>query len=201
MFELARKDVLRFGTPDPEDDWTMFGHLLVGEGELVLVDPPLVPGLIKSMERIGRLKGIIITTGNHTRGAKYIAEKTGATIFLPDQDPEAVDPKGAIAIKNIGSHETYGTGDLLGLKAFKLTDEYALVTKKNEMIVGDSAIGTVNGKAILTPEWFPHEPRYPENQSVHKEFKKLVTNTRAKTLLASHGENIYGTLEEAASKL
>lgn len=201
MFEIVRKDVLRFGTPDPEDDWTMFGHLLVIEDELVLVDPPFVPGIIKALKRLGKVLGIIITTGNHTRGARYIAEKTGATIFLPEQDSEAVDAKGALAIKGIGSHETYSTGDLLGLKALKLTDEFALLTEKRELIVGDSAVGTLDGNVILTPEWFPHEPRYPGNPTVHEGFKKLVSDTGAKTLLASHGENIYGNLDKVSSKL
>jgi hypothetical protein len=92
MFSPVRRDVFRWGTPDPEGDWIMFGHLFVRDSEIILIDPPLIPGLIESISRIGKPKTIILTTQNHTRGSRHIREKTGATVYVPDQNPNAVEP-------------------------------------------------------------------------------------------------------------
>src|SRR3989442_12880244 len=69
MFSPVRRDVFRWGTPDPEGDWIMVGHLFVRDSEIILIDPPLIPGLIESITRIGKPKAIILTSQNHTRGS------------------------------------------------------------------------------------------------------------------------------------
>ena len=76
MFTPVRKDVWRWGTPDPEGDWIMYGHLIVRDGKCVLIDPPLVPDLIESVDRIGKLEGVVLTTLDHTRGVKHICKET-----------------------------------------------------------------------------------------------------------------------------
>lgn len=198
MFSPVRRDVFRWGTPDPEDDRMMFGHLFVRGSEIVLVDPPFIPGLVESIARMGKPKAIILTSQVHTRGSRSIREKTGATIYLPEQE---LEPKYAFAVKEIGEVEKYGTGKLLGFEVFTDLADFALLTDSKEIIIADNARGTADGKLLMFPECLPHDPPYPPNATVHRAFKELVKKSGAVTLLAGHGYNIYGTLQEQASNL
>lgn len=67
MFTPARNEILRWGTPDPVGDWIMEGHLIDNDGKLIIIDPPLVPGLLESMKRIGKVEAVLLTTLDHTR--------------------------------------------------------------------------------------------------------------------------------------
>lgn len=207
MFTPVRKNILRWGTPDPEGDWIMYGHLVFDGKKCTMVDPPLVPGLLDSVNRIGKLEAIILTTLDHTRGAKYISEKTGATLFIPPQDKSlAVDPEAVLAQKEIKDFQKYDTKEIQGLRPYRITvenkktdkepwmDEFALLTDHKEMIAGDIAIGTSDGKIFLAPEWFPHDPPHQRYSPAEDIFSKIVRESGATSLLASHGENVYGTL-------
>ena len=200
MFSPVRRDVFRWGTPDPEGDWMMFGHLFVRDSEIILIDPPLIPGLIESITRIGKPKAIILTSQNHTRGSKYIKEKTGATVYVPDQNPNAVEPQDALAVKEIGQFEKYNTGKLLGFEIFRDFNDFALLTDNKEIIIADNATGSADGKLLVFPEYIPHDPPHPANATVLREFKDLVKKTGAVTLLAGHGYNIYGNLQDLANR-
>lgn len=83
-----RKNVFRRGrTPEPEDGWMMYGHIIITESECVLINPPMIPDLIGSIQTLGRPVALILTTLAHSRGVNYVAEKTGAVIFISDQIP------------------------------------------------------------------------------------------------------------------
>jgi Metallo-beta-lactamase superfamily len=200
MFSPVRRDVFRWGTPDPEGDWIMFGHLFVRESGIVLVDPPLIPSLIESINRIGKPEAIILTSQNHARGSKFIREKTGATIYVPDQDPKAVEPQDAQAVKEIGQFEKYSTGKLLGFEVFKDFFDFALLTDHKEILIADNATGSPDGRLLVYPEYVAHDPPHPPNETVLREFKNLVKKTEAVTLLAGHGYNIYGNLQDLADR-
>jgi len=201
MFSPVRRDVFRWGTPDPEGDWIMVGHLFVRNSEIILIDPPLIPGLIESVARIGKPTAIILTSQNHTRGSKYIREKTGATVYVPDQNPNAVEPQDALAVKEIGQFEKYSTGKLLGFEIFRDFNDFALLTDNKEIIIADNATGSADGKLLVFPEYIPHDPPHPANETVRREIKDLVKKTGAVTLLAGHGYNIYGNLQDLANRL
>lgn len=200
MFVPVRKNVFRWETPLPQKDLNMVGHLILKDSTSILIDPPHVPGLVESVKRLGDSVVIILTSQNHTRGTKYIASKTGATVYLPEQDPRAVDPKEALAVKEIGDFRKYGEGELLGMKVFKDFFDYALLTERRELIVSDNGTGTIDGKLLLYPEYMPDEPPNP-NDTIHKEFKKLVQKSGAVSLLAGHGYDIHGNLQELAATL
>lgn len=200
MLSPVRRDVFRWGTPDPEGDWVMFGHLFARDSEIILIDPPLVPGLIQAISRIGKLSAIILTSQNHARGSKFIREKTGATVYVPDQDPRAVEPQDALAVKEIGQFEKYSTGKLLGFEVFKDFYDFALLTDNKEIIIADNAQGSADGRLLVYPEYVQHDPPNPPNETVLREFKDLVKKTGAVSLLAGHGYNIYGNLQDLASK-
>lgn len=209
MFEPVSENILRWKTPDPEGDWMMCGHLIFENGRCILIDPPLVPRLIDSISRLGKVEAVILTTMDHIRGAKYISEKTGADLFIPDQAKSFwLDPEEVLSQKGIRGFQKYGGEDLFGLKCYHITvpqeggtdepylDEFALLTDKKELIVGDIAIGKPDGGVVLAPEWFPHDPPYKENPYSKRAFKRVLDASDADSLLAPHGCNIYGGLQK-----
>src|SRR5713101_8804456 len=87
MFTPIREGVFRWSTPDPADDWMMVGHLFVRETGVVLVDPPMVPGLLEAAVRLGKLEAVLLTEQNHTRASRFIAKRAGIPVYLPETIP------------------------------------------------------------------------------------------------------------------
>ncbi len=213
MFIPVRRNVFRWGTPDPESDFIMFGHLIVGESGCILVDPPMVPDLLDYIGRLGKVEAVILTTHDHTRGAAHIAEQTGATLYLPDQTIDDVSPRAMDIHEQVSGYERYAEGNVLSFRAYRLKvdgdrrngmpsmNEFALFTDRKELIVGDFAVGSEDGNLLVAPEWFPGSSRYPPYGTGRKLFKDLVRKTGATSLLASHGQDLFGNLGEQAEKL
>src|SRR2546425_8648449 len=195
-----RRELLRWGPLDPKGFLFMVGLFFDRTYKTTLFHPPLIPGLIESIARMGKPKAIILTSQNHARGSKYIREKTGATVYVPDQNPNAVEPQDALAVKEIGQFEKYSTGKLLGFEIFRDFNDFALLTDNKEIIIADNATGSADGKLLVFPEYIPHDPPHPANATVLREFKDLVKKTGAVTLLAGHGYNIYGNLQDLANR-
>lgn len=206
MFTPVRRNVLRWGTPDPEMDQMMYGHLVISDEKCVLIDPPYVPGLLKATSRLGKIEAVLLTTLDHTRGGNYICRKTNARLYIPDQMKSmTIDPEVYIARTGIKNFEKYGTDPIFGLRPFRITieglsaesepymDEYAFLTDHRELIAGDTAIGTEDGRLLIAPEWFPipDDPHPP----AHRSFRDVVKKSGAESLLASHGCNLYGNLQ------
>ena len=212
MFIPVREGVFRWSTPDPADDWMMVGHLFVRETGVVFVDPPLVPGLLEAAGRLGKPEAVLLTEQNHTRGSKFLAKRAGIPVYLPETIPQAVEPWEAARVKEIGDFEVYKAGSVLGFRAHKFGEDYALLSDKKELLVGDNARGDAQGKVLMFPEWFKlytPGPPYPAPEDISKEFrdslreqfKDIVKNTGANSLLASHEYDIIGTLQARASEL
>lgn len=204
-----REGAFSWSTPDPADDWMMVGHLFVMDTGVVFVDPPLVPGLLDAATKLGKPKAIILTTRNHTRATGYISKNTGVRTYLPEQDSKAVDEKEAPRVKEIENYESYKSGKVLGFQAFICGYDYALLSDSKELLIGDNAVGDSRGNVKLWPYWYnpsPSDPR-PEDVSqgfknrIRKEFIDLVMTTRATSLLASHGYDIIGDLQERTKEL
>ena len=190
MLTPIREGLFWWSTPDPADDWMMVGHLFVRETGIVFVDPPLIPGLLQAANRLGKPEAVLLSTQNHTRASKYISKRAGVPVYLPEQNPETLDAPEIIKVKEIGKFEVYGAGSVLGFQAYKFGDDYALLSDEKELLVGDNATGDMNGNLVLPPE-----------DLFRKEFKDIVSRTGATTLLASHGYDIYGSLQAQAGKL
>ena len=209
MLTKIREGAFSWSTPDPANDWMMVGHLLVRDSGTVFIDPPLVPGLLDAATRLGKPEAIILTTRNHTRATRYISKNTGVRVFLPDQDPGAVDDKEVPKVKEIEDFESYKPGSVLGFQAYLHGYDFALLSDMKELLIGDNAAGDIKGNVKLWPYWYnpsPSDPR-PEDVSqgfkdrLRKEFKDLVMSTGATSLLASHGYDIIGSLQERAKDL
>ncbi len=213
MFTPVRNELFRWGTPDPESDWMMYGHLAVGEEGCILFDPPLIPGLLETAKRLGEIKAVVLTTLDHTRGAAHIVRKTGADLYLPDQEPSDVNPVAFNIQKEVENFKTYSEGKIIGFSAFRLKvggnrdigmpsmNEFAILTSHKELIVGDFVSASPDGEVLVAPEWFPSDPPASAYREGREKFKRLVEETGAKTLLTSHGNYILGTLKEKAAKL
>ena len=78
-------------------------------------------------------------------------------------------------------------------------DEYALLTDHRELIVGDIAVGTMDNRLLIAPEWFPipDEPHPP----AHNTFRRIVIESGATSLLTSHGSGVYGNLQELVKQV
>jgi hypothetical protein len=212
MFTPIREGAFRWSTPDPADDWMMVGHLFVRESGIVFVDPPLVPGLLEAAGRLGKLEAVLLTEQNHTRASRFIAKRARIPVYLPEMIPDAVDPKEAVMVKEIGDFISYKVGSVLGFQAYKFGEDYALLSDRKELLIGDNAAGDAKGNVQIYPEWVNlHSPGppYPASEEIPKtfrdrlrnQFKDLVKTTGANSLLASHGYDVIGTLQERAGEL
>jgi len=212
MFTPIRDGVLRWATPDPADDWMLVGHLFVRETGVVFVDPPMVPGLLEAASRLGKPEAVLITEQNHTRASRFISKRTGIPVYLPETNPDAVEPWETARVKQIGDFEVYKAGSVLGFQAYKFGDDYALLSDKKELLVGDNARGDAKGNVLIFPEWFslytpgppyPAPEDFPKSfrESLRKQFKDIVRTTGATTLLASHDYDIIGDLQARAGEL
>ncbi len=212
MLTPVRHGAFRWSTPDPADDWMLVGHLFVRDAGVVFVDPPMVPGLVEAARRLAKLEAVILTEQNHTRASRFIAKRTGIPVYLPETNPEAVEPWETARVKQIGDFEVYKTGSVLGFQAYKFGDDYALLSDKKELLVGDNTRGDSKGNVLIFPEWFEMYtpgPPYPALKdvpkafvdSLRKQFKEIVKTTGATSLLAGHDYDIIGTLQARASEV
>ncbi len=198
LFPL-RKGLFRWETQFPQNNQNLVGHIILKGSTCILVDPPYVQGLAESVKRLGDSFVIILTSQNHTRGTGYIASRTGAAVYIPDQDERAVDPRELISVKEIEKFEKYGEGELLGMKVFRDFYDFALLTEEKELIVSDNGRGSQDGKLLLWPESM--DPPEPPNETIHREFKELIRKSGATSLLAGHGYDIMENLQELAADL
>ena len=210
MFNSVRERVYRWSTPDPADDWMMVGHLFVRDSGIVFVDPPLIPGLIEAANKLGKPEAVLLTTQNHTRAAAFLHKRTGMPVHLPEQDPNSLDPREAVKVKDIGDYDTYKTGSVLGFQSFRFGSEHVLLSDEKELLFGDIATGDYSGNVVLWPDWYTPGPPYDsyskelkdsDRKEIREAFKDLVRRTGATSLLASHGHDIVGGLQEAARSL
>ena len=212
VFTPIREEVFRWSTPDPADDWMMVGHLFVRDTGVVFVDPPMIPGLLEAASRLGKLEAVLLTEQNHTRASRFIAKRAGIPVYLPETIPDAVETWEAARVKALGSFEVYKAGNVLGFQAYKFGDDYALLSEKKELQVGDNARGDHKGNVLIFPEWFklytpgppyPDPEQFPKEwrESLRKQFKDIVKITGATSLLASHDFDILGSLQERAGEL
>jgi hypothetical protein len=213
MFTQIREGAFSWSTPDPADDWMMVGHLFVRDSGVVFVDPPMVPGLLEAASKLGKkLEAVLLTEQNHTRAARFISKRASVPVYVPESIPEAVEPWEAARVKQIEDYTIYRAGNVLGFQAYKFGEDYALLTDRKELLVGDNARGDAKGNVLIFPEWFKlytPGPPYPTPEEFSKEwrdslsaqFKDIVKNTGATSLLASHNYDIIGSLQERTKEI
>ena len=203
MLFPVKQGISRWETPDPEFDWIMVGHLLIADGRVVIVDPPFVPQLIEDIENVGDPAFIILTTADHTRGAKYLSQKLGVDLFIPKQKPARyLNPEKMLECKDISKFKYYdeNTSFPTNLKPLRLSisgkggslllDEMALLTHNNEIIVGDIASGGPDGKILSGEESFTKTPDKVYSKACFDVVNNMIISNNVESLIASHGHDI-----------
>jgi hypothetical protein len=84
MFEPVAKNIFRWGTIDGESGIMMYSHLLLKEGNAVLIDPVAMPGLNRMVKVRGEPVAVIMTSYPHLRGSPLLSRQLGIPLFIPD---------------------------------------------------------------------------------------------------------------------
>ena len=203
MLIPVKQGIMRWETPDPEFDWIMVGHLIIADGQVVIVDPPFVPHLIEDIKTVGDPALVILTTADHTRGAKYLSQKLGVDLFMPRQKPARyLNPEKMLECKDISKFKYYdeNTSIPANLKPLRLSfsgkdgslllDEMALLTQNNEIIVGDIASGSQDGKILSGEESFTKTPDKVYSKACFDIINNVIISNKVESLIASHGQDI-----------
>lgn len=75
----------RWAAPDAEEELWMVGHVLKDVAGLILMDPPVVPGLPQFLMGLGPVRAMVLTTHDHTRGSRYLNEALSCPRWAPAQ--------------------------------------------------------------------------------------------------------------------
>lgn len=206
MFFPVIHHVWRWDTPDPEAPWMMVGHLIMGRGGIVAVDPPVLPGLEEGLRRLGGLQAVVLTTHDHTRGAAYLQKIFQCPFYVPVQADAA-----SLVAARLADAVPYGAGELqnFGLRAIRCRvviagssaedkpylDEMLLTFGDDAIISGDLALGGPTGRLQLCPEGFTDRASPDKVKAVWQALNALIPAT-VTTLLAGHGQDIVGRFTE-----
>lgn len=161
MITWITNDIGRWITPDPEEELMMVGHVIKGDDGLVLVDPPVIPGLPRMLSSFGVVRAIILTTHDHTRGSRYLGDLFGCSIYAP-----AHAERSRLQVGRVDQPAWYEDAMALpgGLVARRMVvtlaggrpymDEMVL-QGKGVLFIGDLVAGTPDGSLAVCPEQFP----------------------------------------------
>lgn len=203
MFTPVMRDIWRWAVPDPEDHWLMVGHLIEGVDGVILVDPPMHPDLPRWLHRLGGARAIILTTHDHTRGARYLADVFRCPVYVPHQASEASIARAGIQDPIAYDETSMLPGNLRAIRC-RVTlpmwqqeppylDEMMLIRQPNVLIAGDVVMADDRGRLQGCPEGF-NDPA-----DIKKVRASIATFTAAvppetDTLLVAHGMDIVNDL-------
>lgn len=206
MFEPVTNNIFRWGTIDPELSIMIFGHLLIENESVVLIDPPAVPNLEKMSMVLGKPKAVIMTNFSHTRGCVKVARSLNVPLYIPDvTGSKDFNSDEKIKMFRLDSGIRYGEeSDLpLGIKPHHIRSEVSgrLVVEEmalrygSFLIVGDSAWGT-DGKLNVFPAGVMPDENGEKSTATKAILLKIVKNTGVTGLLSGHGEDITEGLQQ-----
>lgn len=138
----------------------MVGHVVKEDDGLILVDPPVRPGLPHLLASYGAVRAIILTTHDHTRGSRYLSDWFGCPIYVPAQAD-----RDRLHYGRVVQAKTYEDGmglpgnlvarrmvvTLVGDRPYM--DEMIL-QRKDALLIGDLAAGNPDGTLAVSPEQF-----------------------------------------------
>lgn len=204
MLTRMNDNIFRWWTPDPEEENLMAGHLVTTSDGFVLIDPPVVPGLGDFLERFGRAHAIILTTHDHTRGSRYLSDRFGAPILVPEQADEARLAQGRVVPAG-----AYRDGQTLpgGITARRVPvwvdqslylDEMLLI-RGDAALLGDVASGWLDGSIECCPEQFVPSPALAKVAASCRALRESVP-TDVQLLLPGHNYPISGDWQHRSMK-
>lgn len=204
--------VWRWETPDPEDDWLMVGHALATPTGVVLVDPPVVPGIQSVLAVFGYVLAMVLTTHDHVRGAEWLHRTTGAPVHLPRPSYEQPGTRARLS-----TARPYDDGDELpgGLVAHRIrvpglmwdddgtyVDEMALTTPDaGALLTDDVVMGGPAGQLWARPQGLVAHPDPSKVTASLTALRELLSRLPSvHTVLASHGTDLIGSVRAAADQ-
>ena len=156
MFKPIEKDVYAWEVPDAEFGEMMNGHLYIQKDGYVLIDPPLMPGLLQSLGVFGKCNGVILLSGSHKRGSAMASNALGTTLYVPEFAASQIQGKNV---------KPYKDGDIIAgdLKAVEIKSEIgifgdhpihemALLDSHKRIFICDVCYGSPSGTLNLAPE-------------------------------------------------
>jgi|GEM_PF-4248214 hypothetical protein len=207
MLIPVAKNVFKWKSNDPELGIEQVGHVLISSGNLAAIDPPMVPGLADALKILGKPVAVFMTNYSHIRGSSVLARMLGVDLYIPDLiGTERRKPEEEIRMHHLENGVKYGPTSRLpvGLKAYNVRPEVEknqpvldeMVLHFDDMLIaGDSAWGS-DGKLILFPGHIMPDPDGSKKEAVKKNLSKIVRETKAKSLLSGHQDDIIGSLQE-----
>lgn len=205
MFVPVTRNVYKWETVDPEYGEMMAGHLFMKDGGIVLIDPPMAPGLINGLAPLGKVIGVLVTSASHKRGALFASAFTGSTYYFPSHLKQG---SGLETNENVKFYDE-STELPLGLKALRVKTEVPIIGEHHvdemALLTGDYAfVGDVaHGSSSLGIAFAPEEiVPSPEGNRVMASFNALdkAVKGSVKTIFCGHGDDIVDSYKELMDK-
>ncbi len=203
MLIPVARNIFRWRSNDPELGIDQYGTMLLKGDLIVIVDPPMVPGLVEAIRILGKPEAVIMTNFAHSRGSNAMARHLGIPLYIPEiKDKDGRENEEEIRFLHLDRAIRYNEGTKLplGIKAHHLrpkTDSGDVVFDEMELqfenflVLGDSAWG-INGKINYFPAGImPDEGRKKETAN-RIALEKLLKETGSRGLISGHGEVVTG---------
>lgn len=158
----------------------------------------MLPALPRSLESLGGIPAILLTTADHTRGARYLSDAFSCPIYAPAQQISKANQilgKSAMAYDEAASLPG-------GIRARRCrveipiwqasdayVDEMMLVLPDMTVAIGDIAMGSPQGELWICPEGFNRVVDKDKQNACLGAFSKVLPRNTT-CLLASHGTDL-----------
>ncbi|MHB1956179.1 MAG: MBL fold metallo-hydrolase [Sulfobacillus sp.] len=206
MITWITRAIGQWSTPDPEEELMMVGHVIKAEEGLVLVDPPVVPGLPRMLASFGAVRAIILTTHDHTRGSRYLSDLLGCPIYVPAQAERSRLEVGRIDQPLWYEDAMVLPGDLVArrivvtLSGGRSYMDEMMLQAKGVLFMGDLVAGNPDGTLAVCPEQFPGVDQLEQKTDAVARALLGCTGFMPRLVLSGHGYPFSGDWQDALTK-
>ncbi len=170
--------------------WSLECYLLRTESGAVIVDP-IESGDLGLIDTTPDIRAVVVTSGWHERSSRLFGKRTGAPVFVPEED--------LCMFEDLGPHKTYKDGDTLpgNLRAIGVPG----LTRGEQALFSDSNGGTLFVADCLgtTAKWAPGGMPlggHPNGHPVPKETLSHLLDLDFINLCPAHGDALLGDGKE-----
>lgn len=201
MLKPVMKEIFSISSNDAELGVELVGHIVVKDGHVIAIDPPMLPGLPQALKILGKVDAVIITGFSHMRGAPLLSRLTDSQLLIPSvENSPRLDRKDFIRFHHLEGAESYNDQSVLpmGLKALYLRGDLVggnvwinemLLIMDRTVFAGDAARGE-NGKLIVFPQGiFPDQEGKIVNAN-RKKLSEVLKKINPENFLGGHGQPI-----------
>ena len=199
MINKIMQNIFSWSQFSEEKQLNFNGYLIIGNGESVIIDPPILESGILAqlldLHESSPFQGIFLTNVHHERNSDPLKRLYSVPVWVNELDKDGMDAP---------AEKFFKDGDTLmcGIEAIQLEDQKSpgetafYIKQKNVMVVGDALLGKVPGKLNMLPP-----DKYKDPAKAKASLKKLL-DYEFDTLLVGDGTSILkNAKEEVASFL